>query len=285
MPASKLPLILEPDLLLQHLQDESILLVDVSKQDSYARFHVPGAIFLDYPAILHTQKPVMGLLPEREHLDELFSSLGIDQDTHVVAYDDEGGGKAARLLWTLEVTGHRRFSLLNGGLHAWVNEEYPLQREAVTPVRRIYHCQPNGKGVADKEYILAHLEDPHIVLLDTRTPQEFDGRKMFAHRGGHIPGAVNMDWVHTMDARHNLRLLPQEQLRQILEPLGVTPDKEIIVYCQTHHRSSHTYIVLKSLGYENVMGYPGAWSEWGNDPQTPVETGSGTSSRSLSTAS
>ena len=56
------------------------------------------------------------------------------------------------------------------------------------------------------------------------------------------------------------------------EKLGVTPDKEVIVYCQTHHRSSHTYVILKALGYPRVKGYPGAWSEWGNSPDTPVET-------------
>lgn len=277
MPAPTLPLILEPDLLQPHLQDEHVLVVDLSKQENYTRFHAPGAIWLDYPRILHMEKPVMGLLPEQAYLDELFSSLGMHQNTHIVAYDDEGGGKAARLLWTLEVMGHKQYSLLNGGLHAWVNEEHSLQQEPVLPVRGNFRCRADDEGIADKQYILSHLDDPHVVLLDTRTPQEFDGRKVFSHRGGHIPGAVNMDWVHTMDSHHNLRLLPQEQLKQTLEPLGVTPDKEVIVYCQTHHRSSHTYIVLKSLGYENIRGYPGAWSEWGNDPDTPVVTGAGDS--------
>jgi thiosulfate/3-mercaptopyruvate sulfurtransferase len=52
---------------------------------------------------------------------------------------------------------------------------------------------------------------------------------------------------------------------------GLTPDKEIIVYCHTHHRSAHSYTMLKHLGYERVRAYDGSWSEWGNDPSLPIE--------------
>ena len=92
-----------------------------------------------------------------------------------------------------------------------------------------------------------------------------------AARGGHIPGAVNLNWMDTMDPQRQLRLQPAPVLRQLLDLRGVTTDKEVIVYCQTHHRSAHTYWVLRYLGYPRVRGYPGAWSEWGNDPSVPVE--------------
>jgi thiosulfate/3-mercaptopyruvate sulfurtransferase len=85
------------------------------------------------------------------------------------------------------------------------------------------------------------------------------------------PGAVNFDWVNAIDQTRNLRLKPAEVLKQTFSNLGATPDKEVIVYCQTHHRSAHTFIVLKSLGYPHVRGYPGSWSEWGNSPETPIE--------------
>ena len=95
---------------------------------------------------------------------------------------------------------------------------------------------------------------------------------MRAGRGGHIPGAVNLDWVNAIDQTRALRFQPESVLRDLLESRGITPDREVMVYCQTHHRSSHTYMVLRSLGYPRIRGYPGAWSEWGNDPATPVES-------------
>jgi thiosulfate/3-mercaptopyruvate sulfurtransferase len=271
MGTESLSLLVEPEVLEQHLDDTGLRIVDLSKADTYRQYHVPGAVHLDYASIVHAEKPAMGLLPNDEHLSQVFSALGITADTHVVAYDDEGGGRACRLLWTLDVVGHRKFSLLNGGLHAWANEGHPLSNEPVQIVPSSYDVRRTEKGIADKDYVLAHLKDADLALLDTRTPEEFSGLKRYAERGGHIPGAVNMNWVLAMDDSRNLRLLPESQLRPLLKNLDVTPDKEVITYCQTHHCSAHTYIVLKTLGYQKVRGYHGAWSEWGNDPNTPVE--------------
>jgi thiosulfate/3-mercaptopyruvate sulfurtransferase len=110
-----------------------------------------------------------------------------------------------------------------------------------------------------------------VAIIDARSPAEYSGRDKRAERAGHIPGAVNLNWTTAMDQPRKLRLKQEEVLRQMLSDLGVTPDKEVIVYCQTHHRSSHTYIMLKALGYPNVKAYPGSWAEWGNSPETPIE--------------
>lgn len=267
-----LPLIIEPEELERQLGKEGVLIVDLCKGELYAQSHIPGATHLDYPRIVAVRKPVMGLLPDDVQLNAVFSAIGLGQETHVVAYDDEGGGKAARLLWTLEACGHPHYSLLNGGLHAWANEGHPLGKEApnITPSRYRIEAR-NETVIATRDYIAAHLGDPHVVLLDTRTPEEYCGAKRFAERGGHIPGAVNMDWVEAMDSARNLRIKDLRALRNRLGELGVSPDREIIVYCQTHHRSAFTFIVLKALGYPRVRGYPGSWSEWGNTADAPIE--------------
>lgn len=271
MSTKNLPLILEASDLEKHLSDPDVLVIDMSKPDIYLQYHIPVAVHLDYSNIIRVEKPVMGLLPDPDQLGRVLSSLGITRETHIVVYDDEGGGKASRLLWTLDVIGHPSFSLLNGGLHAWANENHPLDTRKLTRVPTEYTVEIGSEHVADKDYILRHLQDPSAAFLDTRTTEEYSGLKNYAARPGHIPGAVNLDWVNTMDREHNLRLLPDEKLREIFQGLDITPDKEVIAYCQSHHRSSHTYIVLKHLGYKKIRGYPGAWSDWGNDPGTPVE--------------
>lgn len=265
------PLLLEPEQLHARLGEPSLLVVDLSGPGVQHIGHIPGAVHLDYGALLATRWPVAGLLPDGEQLSRVLSSIGLSPDMHVVAYDDEGGGKAGRLLWTLDVLGHGRFSLLNGGLHAWANEGYPLEGSIVRRAYSHYQAICTDQGHADKDYVLRSLDNPEVILLDTRTPEEFHGVARYAARGGHIPGAVNMDWVLAIDGSRNLRLKSQPELRALLEERGVTAEREVIVYCQTHHRSSHTYIVLKLLGYSRVRGYAGAWSEWGNLPDTPIE--------------
>ncbi len=271
MTTDKLPLLLEPDELEANLGRDDLLVVDLSKPDTYARFHVPGAVHLDYGRIIAAQKPVMGLVPDDATLAAVFSAIGIDARTHVVAYDDEGGGRAARLLWTLEIAGHKNFSLLNGGLHAWANEGHPLDSAPVTPVARVFEVHRNPSPVADSAYIQARLDSDDCVLLDARSPDEYRGIKKFADRAGHIPGAVNFEWTEAMDQGRNLRLKPAAELKKLLAERGITPDKEVIAYCQTHHRSAHTCLALQCLGFARVKGYAGSWSDWGNNPELPLE--------------
>jgi thiosulfate/3-mercaptopyruvate sulfurtransferase len=274
---AKLSLIVEPDELEPVLHDPAYTIVDLSKQDNYKKYHIPGALELDYNKVVLEKKPVGGLVPDETSVSALFESLGITAETHVIAYDDEGGGKAGRFLWTLEIHGHQNISLLNGGIFAWANEGFPLT-DAIPklPEPTHYPVTLSNTHVADESYILNHLKDTNLVLLDTRSPEEFCGIKKYADRGGHIPGAINFNWTNAMDQNNNLRLLPRDTLESMLLELGVSKENEVIAYCHTHHRSSHTYYVLKYLGYENIKGYPGAWSEWGNDPAVPVEACSDT---------
>ncbi|BAV33377.1 thiosulfate sulfurtransferase [Sulfuricaulis limicola] len=271
MAHTPLPLIVEPAELETHLGMENLLIADLCRPEIYAQAHLPGAVHLDYAQIVAAQPPSLGLLPNAARLSDTLGSIGMRPESHVVAYDDEGGGRAARLLWTLDVIGHARYSLLNGGLHAWLNERRRVSAEPVKPARSDYPVRLGNEAVADKNYVMNRLHDPDVVIVDTRTPAEYRGETRRAERTGHIPGAVNFDWMNAIDQAHSLRLKPADELIRVLTGLGVTPDKEIITYCQTHHRSAHTYMVLKRLGYPRVRGYPGSWSEWGNSPETPIE--------------
>lgn len=273
MPALDLPLIVEPEQLQSVLGADNLMIVDLSQPTTYVQYHLPNAVFLDYSWIVRIEQPRMGLLPQKEQLGHVLGALGMNPDTHIVTYDDEGGGRACRLLWTLDAVGHKNHSLLNGGLQAWTNAGFEITSKITYPASGDdYPVVLNDEPVATRQYILDHLSDDNVVLFDTRNPKEFSGDKRFAARGGHIPGAVNIEWTEAMDKNRELRLKPETELRKMLEAKGITADKTIITYCQTHHRSAHTYIMLKALGYEKVKGYPGSWSDWGNESNTPIES-------------
>jgi thiosulfate/3-mercaptopyruvate sulfurtransferase len=271
MNPTRTPWLIEADSLEDALSSKELLIVDLGKADTYRKLHIPGAVFVDYNLIVAANRPVMGQLPDDATLQRLFSSLGIDRDRYVVAYDEEGGGRAARFLWTLEVAGHARCSLLNGGLHAWANEGHRCEDAVVRPTSSTFALAHNDTPVADSAYIRERLGNPAVALLDVRSAEEFSGAKRLAERGGHIPGAVNLEWTLAMDPGRNLRFKPDEELERLFSRAGITPEREIITYCQTHHRSAHTYLVLRHLGFPRVKGYPGSWSDWGNNPALPVE--------------
>ncbi len=270
--SQRLPLLVEPEDLAARLDEPGLRIVDLSPGEVFRQHHVPGSTHLPYGEIVADQPPVGGLLPQPQLLERVLRSAGIGPDVHVVALDAEGGGAAGRLLWTLESYGYANASLLNGGLHAWVNEGFPTESgpPADSPAGDLILGEPQGH-LADAEFIRERLEREDFLTLDARSPEEYAGTAVRAARGGHIPGAVHYEWTRAMDRNRNLRLRPAEELRAELAGLGVTPEREIAVYCHTHHRSALSYAMLRILGFDRVYGYPGSWSDWGNRDDTPVE--------------
>ena len=267
-----LPRLLRPQELLPLLGREGVLIVDLQEEPAYRAMHIPGAVHLDAARLSAARPPVQGLLPEPEALARTLAERGLRPGLHVVAYDEGEGLKACRLLWTLDVLGHGSWSLLDGGLKAWGDEELPLTNDVPAPrPAEPWPAELRREPVADRELILDRLGNPRTVILDVRSAAEYQGDDRRAARAGHIPGAVNVEWRKALDRARPPRLRPEGELRQLYEQAGVTPDKEIIAYCQTHRRSAHTYVVLRILGYPRVKGYPGSWSDWGNTFDAPVE--------------
>lgn len=265
------PVIIQAETLERLLGADDVIVADLSNAAAYALEHIPGAVNVDGSLITAARPPVMGLLPDEDDLATALSEAGIRPDHHVIAYDSENNLKAARFLWTLDVIGHRRFSLLDGGLAAWIEAGLPTDAGEPDIEPSEYPVQYGDRHRADKDWIRARLGNPDLVVLDARTPAEYAGADARARRAGHIPGAVNIDWSTALRGGGDLRLRPLEELRALYAAAGVTPDREVVVHCQTHQRSSHTYLVLKALGYERIRGYPGSWSDWGNDPDAPIE--------------
>ncbi|MGQ7243545.1 sulfurtransferase [Salinicola sp. V024] len=269
----QLPLIVDPATLAQHLEDPHLLIIDVPlKAESYESGHVPGAIFLESRRLLAGSGEVPNDVPSEAALSALFSELGLTPETHVVAYDDEGGGWAGRLLWTLELIGHRRYSYLNGGIHAWRADGQPVATTPATPTASEYEAAYlNPRAQIRREELIERLDDPDLAIWDARSDEEYRGMKGDNRKLGHIPGAVNFDWLDVMDKDRDLRLRDYAELVTELEARGLTQAKEIVTHCQTHHRSGLTWLAAKALGYDNVRAYPGSWKEWGNRDDTPVE--------------
>ncbi len=268
-----LPLLLEPEQLANLLPLDNILIIDQSKAETFAEGHIPGAVHLDFKRLQRPGTPVPGLLPEVADLEAVFSELGLTPDTHVICSDDEGGGWAGRLIWVLDCIGHTKYSYINGGIVAWRQAGLPQETGTVTPQASDYKITAiNPDATFTKAQVLDNLGKPDFAIWDARSAAEYTGEKVISARGGHIPGAVNYEWTRGMDKDRGLRINDLDAFRTLLSGLGIDETKRIATHCQTHHRSGYTYLVGKILGFD-IRGYAGSWSEWGNDENTPVVTG------------
>jgi thiosulfate/3-mercaptopyruvate sulfurtransferase len=265
-----LPLIIEPSELQENLNLKDLLIVDLSKRSAYDNAHIPGAVHVDPREIISGTPPSPGKLASLGQLETLFARIGYSSEQQIVAYDDEGGGWAGRFIWTLDTISHAKSSYLNGGIHAWIAAKGQLTAEIPEVTPSSVTLKISNQFTATMEEVLASLKRKDVRIWDARSKEEFLGEKKLSARGGHIPGAINLDWLDTMDHDDALRI--RTNVKEILTNRGLSQDKKIITHCQSHHRSGLTYLIGKSLGYD-IRAYPGSWSEWGNNSDTPVETG------------
>jgi thiosulfate/3-mercaptopyruvate sulfurtransferase len=197
--------------------------------------------------------------------------LGISNDTHVVAYDAEGGHHAARLWVALRRYGHDGCSVMEGGIQKWLREGRPTESGEVRVRSATFVPRPRGGVLASRDEVLAAVRTGDPWLLDVRRESEFTGEEPRAARGGHIPGAVNILWKDALTDDWMLR--DADELEDLYANAGFGPETSTITYCQAGVRAAFTHLVLHALGHDDVRTYDGSWEEWGNDASLPVITG------------
>jgi len=266
------PIYVDHDWLAKNLKQDNIVIVDMTSDGvQYQRYHIPGAVRLSYRDIVTKRKDKVSVRLADPKFYKLLSSLGINADKHVVIYDDMGGLDAGRLFWDLERIGHKKVSVLRGGLVKWVLEGQPVDN---VPVKSL----PIPHAISDKGRANeANLEDIRnnktAILLDVRSRDEYVGHPRYP-RSGHIPNAKWWPWEANVDFENGFVPRSDEVLQADLAKLGVTDkDKLIIVYCRSGHRASQSYLTLRSLGYTNVKLYDGSMSEYAKQRNLPLEKG------------
>ncbi|WP_460989941.1 sulfurtransferase [Sinomonas soli] len=236
-----------------------------SGRAAYEAGHLPGAVFVDLDAWLSGESGSRGLnpLPDPEVFARGMSSLGISDDTTVVAYDDAGGVIAARLVWMLRALGCPA-ALLDGGLAAWTG---PLETEPVEPVPAAFTPCPWPQAQ------LAQLDDVVAgrgTVVDARNRDRFDGSLQLPTdpQAGHIPGALNVP------CRGNLtpagRLRPVDEIREAFTAAGVEDGEAVVSYCGSGITACHNLLALEHAGMGRGRLYAGGWSEYAADPRRPA---------------
>lgn len=288
----------------------NVVIVDVRPADEYNKGHIPGAINIPKTTFYFSKTQIDGKVikyepPSPTQLIDILTNAGITPESHVVAYDVGVSSYGGRVPWVLRSYGHKKAAVIDGGIDKWKDVDgRPLETTpTVLPRAAVPYRIANYNLLrATKSDVLSALDlstnapKPGYVISDIRTPGEYDGSKLpdssYGARAGHIPGAVFSDYgsfIYTdyLDANgkpvkssfenQNVKVLKKPaELEAAFAAKGITKDKTIINYCEGGFRSAVYTLVLKGLGYENVLNYDGSWNEWSKQgEQYPVSTVAG----------
>ncbi len=264
-------LIWSPEQLKDRLAEPNVVVLDLRPPEDYANAHVPGARSFDIFGIslIDTREgPLEAFLRILEHL---IGAKGVSNDSTVVIYDRISGERATRLFWFLEFFGHEDVHVLDGGFGAWQRSGLPVTQDAEVPKRGNFKGNRKRERLATANDILERLHTSGVAIVDTRSEAENNATLVRSARGGYIPGAVHLEWKNNLNSDGAFK--SADELTAQYNELGVTPDHEVIPYCQGGYRSANTYLALRLIGYPRIRNYLGSWGEWGNRPELPIEGG------------
>ena len=274
------PVLVTTDWLAEHLNDDGVVVAEVDENpDLYDEGHIAGAVKLHWRDDL--QDPVERDLVDKPTFERLLSERGIANDTTLVLYGDKNNWFAAYAYWYLKIYGHADVRILDGGRQKWADEGRELTTETPQPRQADYEAHERDESIRTyRDSVRAQIGEQSKALVDVRSPQEYAGELIAppgyeqegAQRAGHIPTAASIPWATAV--RDDGTFKSADELRELYEGKGVTPEKEVTAYCRIGERSAHTWFVLRELlGYETVKNYDGSWTEWGNLVDVPIEKG------------
>jgi thiosulfate/3-mercaptopyruvate sulfurtransferase len=275
----------------------NVVFASGDSEDSFPSQHIPGSVVLGAHHLHHSDitgdmacKPLYQCV---DHVEHLLGSKGISNDTLVIAYDDYRGPNASGVYHFMKLYGHDKVKILNGGMAALkelgVEMEKGPEKVEHPATYSINPAKIDMSIVATKEDVLkasnaitsfvekgGKKADADHIIIDSRGMVEIIGENKLDNvaRGGHVPGATFMEWKQVTDFDNKLSYPKGQKMKIVkekLEKMGITPDKEIYAYCHVGAgRGSYFYGLLTQLGYKNVKVYTGSWDEWGNDMNLPI---------------
>ncbi|EOC1566546.1 3-mercaptopyruvate sulfurtransferase [Cronobacter dublinensis] len=268
--------------LAEHIDDPEIQILDArmapagqehlrDMAQEYRAGHLPGALFFDIEALSDHASPLPHMMPRPETFAVAMRELGVNDDKHLIIYDEGNLFSAPRAWWMLRAFGVQNVSILAGGLAEWQRDGFPLQEGAVEAPEGEFEAKLDELQIKRLTDVLLASHENTAQIVDARPAARFNAEADEPRPGlrrGHMPGALNVPWTELMVKG---QLKTTDELHAIFARQGVNLHRPIITSCGSGVTAAVVTLALATLGASDVTLYDGSWSEWGGRQDLPVE--------------
>ncbi|ALB67739.1 3-mercaptopyruvate sulfurtransferase [Cronobacter dublinensis] len=268
--------------LAEHIDDPEIQILDArmapagqehlrDMAQEYRAGHLPGALFFDIEALSDHASPLPHMMPRPETFAVAMRELGVNDDKHLIIYDEGNLFSAPRAWWMLRAFGVQNVSILAGGLAEWQRDGFPLQEGAVEAPEGEFEAKLDELQIKRLTDVLLASHEKTAQIVDARPAARFNAEADEPRPGlrrGHMPGALNVPWTELVVKG---QLKTTDELHAIFARQGVNLHRPIITSCGSGVTAAVVTLALATLGASDVTLYDGSWSEWGGRQDLPVE--------------
>lgn len=283
----------DPDWLEAHLEDPQVRVLDATiffdlnseemlktGKEQYENFHIPGALEANLFEFSDPNAKLPFTVADASQVIPKLEEMGISDDTHVVVYDSgpqvgvdfSASIWAARLAWQLLYYGLAKVSILEGGFDRWKAEGKPLSKEIKSYPKGKLNVTTQDKFLASKADVLAAIYSEEISIIDALSPEQYNGQinPYGDKRMGHIPSSFNIFYGDFADPATGKLYGSNDLAMKFIDANALSPDQEVILYCGFGVGAAWDFMILKSLGQDNLALYDGSLDEWTQDPSCPL---------------
>lgn len=233
--------------------------------------YIPEAQVFDVDVIADLTSSMKHMLPSADIFASAVSNMGLNETDHLIIYDRHGFRAAPRVWWTFRMFGHRKISILDGGLPAWIKSGHVISTEPrQSKTHTNYVPQTSLSGVISKDEII-ELLSTGSQIVDARSRGRFYGTEPEPRSGlrsGRIPQSLNLPFTQTRTSDMRLKSLPE--LAEMVGSAGIDLSKPIVTTCGSGITAAALAFIFYSLGAKDIRLYDGSWVEWGAS-DAPIE--------------
>ena len=275
--------LIEIDWLKENLNDPQIKIIDgtwhmstsgLNAFEIFKEKHIPNALFIDLEEISNQNSNLPHMMPDNDYFSKKISSLGINNNDHLVIYDMYGMFSAARIWFMFKAFGHEKVSILNGGFPAWIDSDGEISDQINKLEPSNYKADLNKSLIVNYKEVFDNLSSNKYQIIDARSPDRFSGISEEPRPGmksGHIPKSKNLYFNDLIDP-DTKKFVTKEKIENLIKKVGIDIYKDTVCSCGSGVTACILKFALELLNKnKNIKIYDGSWSEWGTKEDSPCE--------------